>query len=83
ESAGMADDGTPEWTIRDALVARNPGDEPGYLQACEGMEAVVAYSPPTATGPTLPVTAAWGVDDGATRLVELEPDAVTCEYVGD
>lgn len=83
ESDGTTDAGDPQWRILDALVAATPDGEPALLELCDGTEGVAVYTDPAGTGPTLTVTAAWGADAAVTSLVELDPESVTCAYLGD
>lgn len=84
-STGERADGSALWEVLDAILTRSPG-APGILQVCDGMDGVAFYPTKENVEPdaeTIPAAAAWGADDGLTSLVELDPTAVTCAYVGE
>lgn len=83
-NAGERPDGSATWWILDAVVARAPGGEPAYFQSCDGPPGVAIFADVDGgSGPDVPVLAAWGPDAAIASIVELDPAAVTCEYMGD
>ena len=82
--AGALADGTPTWTVLDAVATSTPGDAPAYIELCDGTEGVVIWSDPDApAGDTIPVLAAWGPDAGVTSFVEVDPASLACPWMGD
>lgn len=82
-ATGHMADGTPTWEILDALVIRPPDGGPALAEMCEGTPATTIYpDPAVAVADTIPVSAAWGPNADITALVEVDPDTVTCSYVG-
>ncbi len=81
---GTLGDGTPTWTVLDAVATSTPGDAPAYIELCDGTEGVVIWSDPDApAGDTIPVLAAWGPDATVTSLVEVDPASLSCPWMGD
>ena len=82
-SLGPLGDGTPTWTVLDAVATTSPGGTPAYVTACDGTDGVVIWSDPGATtGPTIPALAAWGPDAAVTALVEVDPASLSCPWMG-
>lgn len=81
---GTLGDGTPTWTVLDALVTSAPGGEPAYVEGCDGADGVVIWADPDATaGDTIPVLAAVGPDASVSSLVEVDPATLSCPWMGD
>lgn len=82
-ATGHTADGIPTWEVLDALVIRPPDGAPALVEMCEGTPAMVIYpDPAVAVTDTVAVSAAWGPDADITALVEVDPDTITCHYVG-
>lgn len=83
-STGMNPDGTPTWTVVDAITTVAPGGQPALLQYCEGEDGVAFYPDPTASADTtIPAAAAWGANADRTALVSLDPAGLSCQAFGD
>ena len=83
-SAGALADGTPTWTVLDAVATTSPGGAPAYVESCDGADGVVIWADPAgAAGDTVPVLAAWGPDATVGSLVEVDPATLTCPWMGD
>jgi hypothetical protein len=83
-SKGEMADGTPLWTVVDALVAVPPNGEPALLEFCEGEDGVAFYPDSDADlGATIPAAAAWAADADKTTLVGVDPAGLSCEMLGD
>ena len=83
-TAGALADGTPTWTVLDAVAMTSPGGTPAYVEACDGADGVVIWADPgAAAGDTIPVLAAIGPDATVSSLVEVDPTTLSCPWIGD
>ncbi len=83
-TSGALGDGTPTWTVLDAVVTTPPGGAPSYVEACDGADGVVIWAEPgAAAGDTIPALAAVGPDASVTSLVDLDPASLSCPWMGD
>lgn len=81
---GTLADGTPTWTVIDAVATTAPDGAPAYVEACDGADGVVIWADPAGpAGDTVPVLAAWGPDATVSSLVEVEPASLSCPWMGD
>lgn len=84
QSAGALADGTPTWTVLDAVATTAPGGAPAYVESCDGADGVVIWADPAGpAGDTVPVLAAWGPDASVSSLVEVDPASLSCPSMGD
>lgn len=82
-TAGPLADGTPTWTVLDAVATTAPGGAPAYVESCDGTDGVVVWADPAgSTGDTVPVLAAVGPDASVSSLVEVDPASLSCPWMG-
>ncbi len=83
-SNGAMADGTPLWSVVDAIVTAPPSGEPALLEYCSGAEGVAFYPEPGAPlAATIPAAAAWAANADKTALVSVDPAGLSCEAMGD
>jgi hypothetical protein len=81
---GAMADGTPTWTVVDAVATYPPGGQPALLEYCQGADGVAFYPQAGASaGATIPAAAAWGANADKTALVTVDPAGLSCEAIGD
>lgn len=81
---GAMADGTPTWSVVDAVATYPPDGQPALLEFCQGSDGVAFYPDTAASvGTTIPAVQAWGANADKTALVSVDPATLSCEAFGE